>query len=99
MIKKICPKCKLELSEENFSKDKSNKNGLQSWCKDCNKKNLKNIEKDPTQRKKIRDRKRDYYKNNKNEINKRLKDYRDRNEEKFKEYRIEYYLENKEKIF
>lgn len=32
---KTCTKCSRELTIDNFSKKKSNKDGLQKWCKDC----------------------------------------------------------------
>lgn len=41
MTLKICSKCKIEKSELEFNKRKSSKDGLNSYCKDCNKENLK----------------------------------------------------------
>ena len=35
---KICTKCDRELSIDNFSKDKTRKDGLYSWCKECSSK-------------------------------------------------------------
>ena len=32
---KVCSKCKTEKSLEKFSRDKSRKDGLQRWCKEC----------------------------------------------------------------
>lgn len=34
---KICLKCSLEKEECSFSKDRNRKDGLQNWCRDCNK--------------------------------------------------------------
>lgn len=35
--RKTCPKCKIEKSIEEFGKHKSTKDGLRSWCKECEK--------------------------------------------------------------
>lgn len=35
METKICGKCGKELSIDNFYKDKSTKDGLHNYCKDC----------------------------------------------------------------
>lgn len=32
---KICYRCKIEKSSKEFSKDKTNSDGLQGWCKEC----------------------------------------------------------------
>lgn len=37
MLTKVCSKCKMEQPLDNFSKDKNNKDGLQRWCRNCNK--------------------------------------------------------------
>lgn len=34
-MNKICYKCKIEKSSELFRKNKSKKDGLNSYCKDC----------------------------------------------------------------
>ena len=31
----FCPKCKRDLARDKFDKNKSRKNGLNGWCKDC----------------------------------------------------------------
>ena len=31
----FCPKCKQDLPRDKFDKNKSRKNGLNGWCKDC----------------------------------------------------------------
>ena len=41
MIKKICCRCKIEKSCENFSKNSHHKDGLQSACKICKRKENK----------------------------------------------------------
>lgn len=36
-MKKKCPKCEIEKSCENFNKNKSRKDGLQNYCRECQK--------------------------------------------------------------
>ena len=38
---KVCPKCKIEKLDLEFNKKKTSKDGLSSYCKECNKENLK----------------------------------------------------------
>lgn len=38
---KICSKCSIEKDESEFNKKSSTKDGLQTFCKECNKKNCK----------------------------------------------------------
>ena len=38
MEKKICLKCKKEVDLTNYSMNRSTKDGLEHWCKDCKKK-------------------------------------------------------------
>ena len=33
---KTCPKCKVKRTLDNFTKNKSTKDGLSSWCRQCN---------------------------------------------------------------
>lgn len=41
MESKICTKCKIEKPNLEFNKKKSSKDGMSSYCKECNKENLK----------------------------------------------------------
>ena len=41
METKVCPKCNKEKPIKEFYKDKANKNGLNSWCKECTKEHNK----------------------------------------------------------
>lgn len=98
-LTKICTKCGIEKSLEDFHKDKNTKDGRRSWCKDCSnqyRREHRNIEKE-----------KEYAKNHKKESRDRQRKYRERHPEKGKEYyykakesgQLARYLEdNKEKI-
>ena len=80
---------------EEFGKDRSRKDGLQSWCKKCKREYYKNNSD------KILEKKKEYYNNNKDKI----KEYRENNRDKIKEYREnnrdkinEYRENNRDKI-
>jgi hypothetical protein len=109
---KKCSKCGIEKSLEEFSKDKSSKDGYISHCKECIKKyQEKNKDKIKEQRKKYKEENKDkikesdkkYRVDNKEQIKKyqeenkeKLKEYRAENKEKLKEYNKKYRKENKE---
>lgn len=77
---KLCPKCRLIKSIEEFSKNKTEKNGRGSWCKECMKKHyIKNQEKFLRQ-------KREYYANHREKLLKRAKEYRSQHPDKVKGY-------------
>lgn len=40
-VTKVCAKCHLELPVENFGHTKKNKNGLKSYCRDCENENCR----------------------------------------------------------
>lgn len=108
---KICTKCKIEKFYNNFYKDKYNKDGYKSYCKECS--NLVHfdfLKRNPNIGKEINKR---YSKNHKEEIKQRNKSYRLNNQEKLAEYEKnrsevrkpyrkiyneEYYKNNKNKI-
>jgi hypothetical protein len=104
---KTCTKCGVIKDESEFSKDKSKKGGLQSWCKECQRQyNLDHKEE-------IKECQKQYYEENKEEISGRHKQYNldheeeiaiyekqyyEENKEEIREYKKEYYQENREKI-
>lgn len=48
---KRCPKCGRELEQSDFAKDRSTKDGLSSWCRDCTRaKNAKRYSEDRVRR-------------------------------------------------
>lgn len=90
MNNKVCSKCKKEKNIDCFRKEKRTKSGLQSQCKECEKKYRElNKEKYSNYMKK-------YYKENKNEINNKNKIYRQKHKEEIKE-RDKKYRENHKK--
>lgn len=63
--KKTCARCNQEKQSTAFSKLKSSKDGLYSYCKKCDKELSKQAYSDPKYRKKVVDYSKEYYNNNK----------------------------------
>jgi hypothetical protein len=77
---KRCLKCREEKDLSRFSKKKSNSDGLQKWCKDCvNSYNLQHFSK-PDVRSNKRKTNNRYYREHKEQISERGKEYRSRPE-------------------
>ena len=108
---KKCYKCKEEKQLQEFSKDKSKKDGLNSACKVCSNLMIKDytkINKDKTKasrkiyNEKNKDKNREYwgsyYAINKEILSEKAKEWYQENKESFSEYRKIYNLENKDKI-
>lgn len=74
MDEKICLKCRKTKGLNDFYKDKSRKDGLYSYCKECSKKNIKNIY-DNNKQEKIKYQKQ-YYQEHKKEKQEYDKNYR-----------------------
>lgn len=95
METKICSKCGEEKTLDMFSKQKTTKDGLRSWCKECFKEyNKKYSEKNKD---KIKECKKKYSEGNKDKINKYHKKYREENKNKINEYHKQYLEEHAEK--
>lgn len=89
---KICTKCKIEKSFDNFSKDSNGKFGFKSSCKFCISQYQKNNkERIHRQQKEYRKNsvhiKKEYYENNKEKIQLYQRKYRELNKEKLYEQR------------
>lgn len=82
-MKKICSKCKIPKLRKEFGKNKSNKDGLQSYCKRC--KHVVDAEYRRKFRTKIIDKK-------------RRKRWSDENKDKISKYNRIYYRKNREII-
>jgi hypothetical protein len=87
---KTCTKCKIEKEETKFSKDKSRKDGLACWCKECRKQYSQENEE------KIREHQKQYRQDHKEEISKNRKQYYQENKEKELKQKKQWYQENKE---
>jgi len=96
MTTKICSKCKRELSIEMFCKDKSRKDGLYCYCKDCKKENGKKYNENNRERRLKYGK--EYYKNNKEKKSEYGKKHYKENKEKRAEYYKERSKNNKDKI-
>jgi len=91
MKTKICGKCGIEKSTDEFSKEKSNKDGFQYECKECQKKyRQENSIRIKSMIKKWEENHKDYHKNYN-------KSYNSPNKEKYKKHRKERYEKNKDK--
>lgn len=93
---KNCKRCNIEKETIYFCKNQSKKDGLEIYCKECNREYKK---KHYIKNKKIISEKHKiYYLENKQTIIEKVKEYTDDNKEFKKEYFKEYYLKNKENI-
>lgn len=89
---KVCSKCQVEKSVNEFFKDKSGKNGLRASCRACNKRyREENAEK-------IKDRNKAYLIANSEKIKASKKAYYIANPERIKAWHKAYYIINSEKI-
>lgn len=93
---KKCNKCNIEKNITSFCKNKSKKDGLDIYCRDCNKEYKKNY--NIKNKKKLSNKKKEYYINNKDIVLERVKDYNIKNKEVRREYLKDYYNSNKEVI-
>jgi len=89
---KRCSKCKETKSVTEFSKDRCQKDGLQSKCKSCGRQYYQE------NREKKLEYVKQYYQENRGRILKKVKQYRQENKEKIREYKKQYYHENRERI-
>ena len=95
---KQCTKCKQQKEGNNFSRDKYSKDGLTSWCKNCQKEHY------ILNKKEIVKRSKKYQRSHKNETNHNSRKWRKNNSEQFnkivrnweKEHRKQYhFIKNK----
>jgi len=104
LVKKKCMKCGIEKNINEFYRNKSTKDGLCSYCKNCTKKHNKKYHCE--NRDALNKQKREHYQRNKIEALIKAKDYYRKNKEKVREKnrkynlenRREYYYQNKERI-
>ena len=89
---KLCKKCKLEKEIYQFHKDKTQKDGLRKWCKECRHLHFQSV----ADIKAIYDK--TYFETNRLFISKRNKEYRLKNKERLKIKQNEWREKNKEKI-
>ena len=85
IVAKVCGKCNQEKTIENFSKCSKGIDGYQNRCRDCAKQNYWE------KREQLVERKREYNKNNRDEINAKGKIHRDSDPDKNKERKLKYY--------
>lgn len=95
-ITKICGKCKIEKSIQEFHKRKNSKDSHCNQCKSCKKFSNKSYRK--LNRKEILESKKKYYLINKEKIAKYKKEYYKTNKEKIKKSARDWNKSNKEKV-
>jgi hypothetical protein len=106
---KICTKCKIVKDESEFSKRAKSVDGLQPYCKECqrqynldHKEEIREHRKQYSQRPEVKQRKKEsdkqYNLDHKEEKREYNKQYYEENKEEIKEYQKQYYEENKEEI-
>lgn len=88
---KICSRCKAEKQDEDFSRDRQNKDGLRSYCRACSR--IQNIAAYHRDIEKSRERTKAYYREHKEKMLSLAAKYRARPEakERIKKYNAEYY--------
>jgi hypothetical protein len=96
MNSKVCTKCKVLKSVEEFHKKKSSKDGLTSWCRSC--RNESNIEYRKENTEKGKEYSSKYRKENTEKEQKRHIKYYKENVEKIRETSIKYRKDHLEKI-
>jgi hypothetical protein len=87
---KRCSRCGVEKDEREFSKNKSTKDGMAYYCKNCMKQYYQN------DKECIKERTKEWAKNNKEKIRIRRREYREKNHEYIIEKGHEYYRKNKD---
>jgi len=78
----ICVKCKIEKSNDQFSKNHTMKSGYSNTCKACQKEYHKNRYNDDEQRRKRQEYAKTYYEQNKEVVLQKVKEYREKPEVK-----------------
>jgi len=93
---KVCKKCLIEKSLDEFYNEKRNLDGLMGSCKDCYNFNQKKWSKSNPH--KVMERHRTYYENNKEKVSSYFEKYRNENHENILIRAREYRKNNREKI-
>jgi 5-methylcytosine-specific restriction endonuclease McrA len=93
---KVCKKCLIEKSLDDFYNEKRNLDGLMGACKDCYNSNQKKWSKNNPD--KVMKRHRTYYENNKEKVLSYFEKYRNENRENILTRATEYRNNNREKI-
>jgi hypothetical protein len=96
MKTKVCSKCNIEKSVEEFGKSKSSKDGLYPSCKVCVNERLKKYRKENPE--KVRLSKKKYYQKNIEKYRVINRNWRKENPDYMKEYSKDYYENNKDVI-
>lgn len=94
--KKVCTRCKKQKMIANYYSNKTSKDGLSYWCKQCTSEKAKQYVED--NRQKVSESRRRYRQKNKIEIGKKGTEWRQENKEKVKKYSAKYNEKNREKV-
>lgn len=96
VLLKTCSKCNTPKKLEDFSKDKSKKDGKHSSCKECKRNCDANYRKNNGDKKRQLDR--DYYQKNSEKIKERSKEWYDNNKEHCSSIKKKWYEKNFDKV-
>jgi exonuclease VII large subunit len=89
---KICIKCKIEKSLNEFHKNTNQTDGVHHTCKQCLKKYYEE------NKEKLKKNQKNYYEENKEKIAKRHRNWSEKNKPKRKKYQKQYYTDNKKTL-
>ena len=95
-VKKKCTKCDIEKDISEFCKHKGRKDGINNWCKECEKIRVAKWKEINPEKKKQSDK--NYYWKNRNKKLKEHKEYYQENKEYIRNRVKNYYQNNQEKI-
>lgn len=93
---KLCIRCKQVKPLSSFCKNRREKDGLNSWCRDCAREYKKQYYLDNRER--VREEHREYYEKNKDEAKRRAAEFYAKNRDHRKQYENEYRERNKDRI-
>ena len=96
LLFKQCSKCKKILHIGKYCKNKGCKYGVNSYCRECKRKQAKKYYEE--HKEEVNEYNKKYHEEHKEEINEYNKKYREEHKDYYKEYKREYYENNKEII-
>jgi len=91
---KLCPSCRVEKDASEFGKNKSRKDGLAFYCRECSRKKAREYARTPDQQVK----RKAWYQANREKVSRQSKERWRKNKEKYEPARQKWAQENREKM-